>query len=95
MWVEAKGTVPTSEEYEATAADIQNRTHASPIHPYNDVRTIAGQGTCALEFLQQQPDLEYLLAPVGGGTTSLVGGGGRKRCVSWVCSCILCARAVV
>src|SRR5579862_6187827 len=67
IWVEAKGEIPTSEEYEATAERIQEETGASPVHPYNDARTIAGQGTCALEFLEQQPELDYLLAPVGGG----------------------------
>lgn len=67
VWVEASGTIPTSEEYEATAAAIQSRTGASPVHPYNDRRTIAGQATCAVEFLEQQPELDLLLAPVGGG----------------------------
>jgi threonine dehydratase len=67
VWVEAKGEVPTSEEYEATAERIQGETGASPVHPYNDPRTIAGQGTCTLEFLEQQPDLEVLFVPVGGG----------------------------
>jgi threonine dehydratase len=67
VWVEARGTIPTSEEYEATAAAIRSRTGASPVHPYNDLRTIAGQATCAVEFLEQQPDLDLLLAPVGGG----------------------------
>ncbi|MGB6310426.1 MAG: pyridoxal-phosphate dependent enzyme [Steroidobacteraceae bacterium] len=67
VWVEARGSFPTSEEYEATAAAIQARTGASPVHPYNDVRTIAGQATCAVEFLEQQPALDLLLAPVGGG----------------------------
>jgi threonine dehydratase len=67
VWVEAHGNFPTSAEYEATAAAIQARTSASPVHPYNDVRTIAGQATCAVEFLEQQPDLDLLLAPVGGG----------------------------
>jgi threonine dehydratase len=67
VWVEARGTVPTSEEYEATAAGIQARTGASPVHPYNDVRTIAGQATCAVEFLEQTPELDLLLVPVGGG----------------------------
>jgi threonine dehydratase len=67
VWVEAQGNFPTSAEYEATAAAIQARTGASPVHPYNDVRTIAGQATCAMEFLEQQPDLDLLLAPVGGG----------------------------
>jgi threonine dehydratase len=67
VWVESQGAVPTAEEYEATAAAIQARTGASPVHAYNDLRTIAGQATCALEFLEQQPALEVVLAPVGGG----------------------------
>jgi len=37
------------------------------IHPYDDERIIAGQGTVALEFLEAQPALECLLIPVGGG----------------------------
>ncbi|HET9389552.1 MAG TPA: pyridoxal-phosphate dependent enzyme [Steroidobacteraceae bacterium] len=67
VWVEARGAVPTSEEYEATAQRIQEQTGAAPVHPYNDPRTIAGQGTCALEFLEEQPELDFLFAPVGGG----------------------------
>jgi threonine dehydratase len=67
VWVEARGNVPTSDEYEATADAIQARTGASPVHPYNDARTIAGQATCAVEFLDQAPALDLLLAPVGGG----------------------------
>ena len=67
VWVEGKGEVPTSEEYEATAERIRAETGAAPVHPYNDPRTIAGQGTCTLEFLEQQADLELLFAPVGGG----------------------------
>jgi threonine dehydratase len=67
VWVEAKGAVPTSEEYEATAERIRAETGAAPVHPYNDARTIAGQGTCTLEFLEQQPQLDLLFAPVGGG----------------------------
>jgi threonine dehydratase len=67
VWVDARGSVPTSEEYEATAAAVQVRTRASAVHPYNDARTIAGQATCAVEFLEQHADLDLLLAPVGGG----------------------------
>jgi threonine dehydratase len=67
VWVEGRGEVPTSEEYEATADRIQAETGACPVHPYNDARTIAGQATCTLEFLEQQPDLELLFVPVGGG----------------------------
>lgn len=67
VWVESHGAIPTSEEYEATAARVQLETGANPVHPYNDSRTIAGQGTCALEILDERPDLDFLLAPVGGG----------------------------
>lgn len=67
VWVESQGAVPTSEEYEATAARVQIETGANAVHPYNDARTIAGQGTCALEIVDERPDLDFLLAPVGGG----------------------------
>jgi len=42
-------------------------THAEFIHPYNDYRVIAGQATCALEFIEEVPDLDFIIAPVGGG----------------------------
>jgi threonine dehydratase len=67
VWVEAQGDVPTAEEYDATVARIQAETGASLVHPYNDRRTIAGQGTCAREFLEECPELDFVLAPVGGG----------------------------
>jgi threonine dehydratase len=67
VWVESQSAAPTSEEYETTAARVQLETGAHPVHPYNDSRTIAGQGTCALEILDERPDLDFLLAPVGGG----------------------------
>jgi len=37
------------------------------LHPYDDEKVIAGQGTIALEMLEDHPDLEALLVPVGGG----------------------------
>jgi threonine dehydratase len=67
VWVESKERIPTSEEYDATAAAIQERTGANPVHPYDDLRTIAGQATCALELLEDVADLDLILAPVGGG----------------------------
>jgi threonine dehydratase len=67
VWVDAVGEVPTTEEYDATVARVQADTRASVVHPYNDRRTIAGQGTCALEFLEECSDLDLILAPVGGG----------------------------
>ncbi len=51
----------------ATAARVQKETGATFIHPFNDVRIIAGQGTAALELLEDVPDLDVLIAPVGGG----------------------------
>jgi threonine dehydratase len=67
VWVESKDRIPTSEEYDAAAAAIQERTGANPVHPYDDLRTIAGQATCALELLEDVSELDLLLAPVGGG----------------------------
>jgi len=67
VWVQAEGQVPTSEEYDATAEAIRERTGANLVHPYDDPRTIAGQATCALELLEDCPDLDMVLAPVGGG----------------------------
>lgn len=67
VWVESAGTVPTAEEYDATVARIQAETNANAVHPYDDARTIAGQGTCAVEFLEDCPELDFVLAPVGGG----------------------------
>jgi threonine dehydratase len=45
-------------------ARIEGRTY---VHPYDDPDVIAGQGTCALEMLADDPDLDVLLVPVGGG----------------------------
>ena len=58
---------PTLEARETTLAGVQERTGATFIHPYDDVRVIAGQGTAALELLDQTPDLEVVMPPVGGG----------------------------
>jgi threonine dehydratase len=58
---------PTLASRETTLDKIVERTGATFIHPYNDSRVIAGQGTCAMEFLEQIPDLDMIIAPVGGG----------------------------
>jgi threonine dehydratase len=58
---------PTLESRESTAANIIQQTGATMIHPYNNHQIIAGQGTAALELLSEIPDLDYVLAPVGGG----------------------------
>lgn len=58
---------PTLEARESTTAAIIDQTGATLIHPYNDYRIIAGQATAALELLEDVPELDALLAPVGGG----------------------------
>jgi threonine dehydratase len=58
---------PTLEEREATLRRVYERTGANIVHPYNDERVIAGQGTAVLELLEDIPDLDVILAPVGGG----------------------------
>jgi threonine dehydratase len=58
---------PTLEARESALAGVQERTGAIFVHPYDDPRVIAGQGTAALELLEQVPGLEVVLAPVGGG----------------------------
>jgi threonine dehydratase len=58
---------PTLKSRESTAAKVIRETGSTFIHPYNDHRIIAGQGTATLEFLEEIPDLDIILAPVGGG----------------------------
>lgn len=58
---------PTLEARESTQEQVIKETGATVVHPYNDYRIIAGQGTAAMELLQEVPDLDVILAPVGGG----------------------------
>jgi threonine dehydratase len=58
---------PTLAAREALAAQLVSESGAAFIHPYDDPQVIAGQGTIALELLEQVPDLDLLLLPVGGG----------------------------
>jgi len=51
----------------AHAHELAAREGLTFIHPYDDPFVIAGQGTVALEMLEQQPALDALLVPVGGG----------------------------
>jgi len=58
---------PTIEAREAAAAQLLGRTGATMIHPYNDLAVMAGQGTLALEMIEDAPDLDLILCQVGGG----------------------------
>jgi threonine dehydratase len=57
----------TLNEAQARAEAIALERGLSLVHPYDDALVIAGQGTIALEMLQEAPDLEMLIIPVGGG----------------------------
>jgi threonine dehydratase len=58
---------PTQQAREATCERVMSQTGATLIHPYDDDRIIAGQGTAALELLEDVEGLDMILAPVGGG----------------------------
>ncbi|AXT54556.1 pyridoxal-phosphate dependent enzyme [Aquimarina sp. AD1] len=75
---------PTHKDREETASKIQKEKGATFLHPYNDHNVILGQGTAALELLEDYPDLTYIFAPVGGGGliagTSLAANFFGKNC---------------
>lgn len=58
---------PTLASRENTAAAIAEETGATLIHGYDDLRVMAGQGTAALELIEDIPGLDTILCPVGGG----------------------------
>lgn len=58
---------PSTSSREATFAEVEARTGAEFVHPYNDPRVIAGQATCSLELLEQAGPLDAVIAPIGGG----------------------------
>jgi threonine dehydratase len=58
---------PNEHARQSTCDAIVQRTGAQFVHPFDDYRIIAGQATAALELLQDIPDLDAILAPVGGG----------------------------
>lgn len=64
---EVVSCAPTLEAREAAAAAIVARTGATLVHPFDDPRVIAGQGTAALELLEDAGGLDAILVPVGGG----------------------------
>lgn len=58
---------PSTTSREATFAQVQAATGGDFVHPYNDPRVIAGQGTCSKEFVEQTDGLDMVVAPIGGG----------------------------
>ncbi|MGI1660811.1 beta-hydroxyaspartate dehydratase BhcB [Palleronia sp. KMU-117] len=58
---------PSTSSREAVFAQVQAATGAEFVHPYNDPRVIAGQGTCSRELVEQVEGLDAVIAPIGGG----------------------------
>ncbi len=58
---------PTMTARQSTTDNIAEKTGASPLHPSNQDEVILGNSTIATEFLNEVPDLERIIVPVGGG----------------------------
>jgi threonine dehydratase len=58
---------PASNERIARAEELEHERGLVPVPPYNDEKIIAGQGSIGLEILEDLPDVEVVLVPVGGG----------------------------
>ena len=58
---------PSTSSREEVFARVHEETGADFVHPYNDPRVIAGQGTCSAEMLEQVEGLDAVIAPIGGG----------------------------
>jgi threonine dehydratase len=58
---------PTQAAREATCARVIHETGATLIHPFENENVMAGQGTTAVELLEDVSDLDLILCPVGGG----------------------------
>ncbi|HYG02187.1 MAG TPA: pyridoxal-phosphate dependent enzyme [Chryseosolibacter sp.] len=58
---------PTLEARESTLTSVVAKTGASEIHPFNNYTVITGQATAAKEIFEDLSDLDFIIAPVGGG----------------------------
>lgn len=58
---------PSTSSREATFAEVVASSGAEFVHPYNDIRVITGQATCSLELIEDFPELDAVVAPIGGG----------------------------
>jgi threonine dehydratase len=63
------------------AAELARRRHATLVHAFDDDGVIAGQGTVGLEILEEQPDVDVIVVPVGGGglAAGIVAAAGNGR----------------
>jgi len=58
---------PSTSSREEVFAQVQAKTGGDFVHPYNDPRVIAGQGTCSRELMEQTDGVDIVIAPIGGG----------------------------
>src|SRR5437879_9095013 len=58
---------PTEESREIKCAEVINQPGAALIHSFENEHVVAGQGTAAMELLEDLPDLDVIMCPVGGG----------------------------
>ena len=58
---------PTLEARKTTLDEIAKKTGAQVVHPFNNPNVIAGQGTAALEMIEELGELDAIIAPIGGG----------------------------
>ena len=58
---------PTLQAREATLQRIEKEKGITVVHPYNNFKVISGQGTAALELMNEIKDLDLVICPVGGG----------------------------
>ncbi len=75
---------PALADRESKLGEVVAESGATFVHPYDDPRVIAGQGTAALELLGEVPDIEMLVAPVGGGgllSGTLLASGGLRTVI--------------
>src|SRR5262249_59054290 len=66
---------PTEESREVTCAEVINKTGATLIHSFENEHVITGQGTAAMELLEDVPDLDVMMCPVVGSV--LISGTAR------------------
>ena len=82
-----ESTVPSREE--AVRVVLEECPGAVFIHPYDDARVMAGQGTLGLEFIEQRPELDCVFVPISGG--GMIGGiatavkAVNSSCEIWAC----------
>lgn len=58
---------PTLEARESTAKQIQQEKGATFVHPFNDFNVVLGNASAGKELLEEQPDLDFIIVPIGGG----------------------------